>query len=165
MRNFLKPFSFLPAILMMYIIFHFSAEKGVDSSALSYKVSNKIVMEAGEFLDISLTDDQIQHYTGLIHGKVRKAAHFTEYAVLAVYVAFPLYVYGLRGLLLMIVAGSFCLAFAVSDEFHQTFVAGRTPSKKDVLIDGIGILCGIIFVRIVGFTGRMTIFRKKKMKT
>lgn len=32
------------------------------------------------------------------------------------------------------------LAYAVSDEYHQTFVPGRNGSWVDVVIDGVGIL-------------------------
>ena len=39
----LKPLSFLPALLMMYIIFSFSAQPGEVSGNLSYKVSYEIV--------------------------------------------------------------------------------------------------------------------------
>ena len=91
----------------------------------------------------------------------------TEYFALAVAVAFPLYVYGLRGILLMVVAGLFCVAFACGDEYHQSYIAGRSPSKRDVLIDSVGIFFGIILVRIIGWTGRKTIFRpftRKKKK-
>ena len=40
---FLKPLSFLPALLMMYLIFQFSAQTGELSGNLSYEVSYKIV--------------------------------------------------------------------------------------------------------------------------
>ena len=39
----LKPLSFLPAILMMYLIYSFSAQTGEVSGALSYEVSYQIV--------------------------------------------------------------------------------------------------------------------------
>ncbi|MDE6606152.1 MAG: VanZ family protein, partial [Lachnospiraceae bacterium] len=74
-------------------------------------------------------------------------------------VALPLYVYGLRGMLLVLVAGVFCVSFAGLDEYHQSFVAGRSPSKRDVLIDSIGIAAGIVVTRVIGFVGRKTIFR------
>ena len=79
----------------------------------------------------------------------------TEYFILAVCISFPLYVYGLRGFWLFLFAGLFCVAFACTDEFHQSFVAGRGPSKKDVAIDSAGALFGIILVQIFchGFTG------------
>ena len=117
LRFILKPLSFLPAIIMMYVIFNFSAQDGA-----------------------------------------RKLAHFTEYFLLAVSVAFPLYVYGMRGIWLVLFAGAFCVGFAFLDEYHQTFVSGRSPSKRDVFIDGCGSVLGIFVTRIVGFIGRKTIF-------
>lgn len=146
----------------MYMIFSFSGQVGETSSDLSFRVSCKIVSIGNDILGTDLTTDRIEHYASKIHGFVRKLAHMTEYFALAVAVAFPLYVYGLRGILLMLIAGAFCVAFACGDEFHQSFVNGRSPSKRDVLIDSIGIFCGIILVRMVGWTGRMTIFRKKE---
>lgn len=161
MKTLLKPLSFIPALLLMYMIFSFSGQAGDTSSDLSFRVSRKIVSIGNDVLGTNLTEDRIDHYADRINGFVRKLAHVTEYFALAVAVSFPLYVYGLRGILLMLVAGAFCVAFACGDEFHQSFVSGRTPSRRDVLIDSIGIFLGIIVVRMVGWTGRMTIFRSK----
>lgn len=167
-RNLLKPLSFLPAIFLMYLIFSFSAQDGTTSAQLSYKVSYKIVETGGKILGADFEPWEIESLANRFHGPVRKLAHMTEYFALAVSVAFPLYVYGLRGILLMIVAGLFCVGFACADEYHQSLVAGRSPSEKDVAIDSIGIFLGIIFTRIVSWTGRKTIFRplakKKKQR-
>ena len=102
-----------------------------------------------------------------IHGVTRKLAHMTEYFALAIAVSFPLYVYGVHGILLMLLAGMICVGFAAGDEYHQSFISGRSPSVRDVGIDSFGIFWGIILVRIIGWTGRKTIFRprKKKVKT
>ncbi len=159
LRFILKPMSFLPALIVMYMISSFSAQDGVTSSQLSEQVSGGIVSIMNEKLDLGMSEEQVIALSGRIEGYVRKLAHVTEYFVLAVSVAFPLYVYGLRGIPLMIVAGGFCVGFACLDEYHQSFVAGRSPSKRDVLIDSIGVFIGIIVTRIVGWTGRKTIFR------
>lgn len=159
LRFVLKPLSFAPALIVMYMIFRMSAQDGVTSSQLSYKISTKIVVTADKLLQKELSQDRIEHYANRIHYYVRKLGHVTEYFILAVSVAFPLYVYGVRGFSLMLVAGLFCVGFAGLDEYHQSFVAGRGPSKRDVAIDSIGIFIGILLVRIVGWTGRMTIFR------
>lgn len=161
-RTFLKPLSFLPAILLMYMIFTFSAQEGDLSASVSYKASCVLVKTADRLFDMGLDDYQISYFATKINGVTRKVAHMTEYFLLAIAVSFPLYVYGLRGILLMILAGGFCIAFACGDEYHQSFVAGRSPSSKDVLIDSIGVFIGIIVVRIVGWTGRMTLFRPIK---
>lgn len=158
LRTLLKPLSFLPAILVMIMIFRFSGQDGADSTALSYKVSKVMVEVADEVLDKNLTDEQIEAYTEKYQYYVRKLAHFTEYFILAVSVALPLYVYGMRGFPLVLFAGAFCIGFACLDEYHQSFVAGRVASKKDVLIDSCGVFFGIVATRIVGFLGRKTIF-------
>ena len=76
----------------------------------------------------------------------------TEYFILAVTVSLPFYVYGLRGIWLMLVAGLICVGFACGDEYHQSFVDGRGPSAKDVGIDSIGVFFGIMTVRICCWT-------------
>jgi len=159
LRFLLKPMSFLPALAVMYMITSFSAQDGVTSSQISGEVSDGIVAVINEKLDLGFSEEQIAEYSAKIEHYVRKLAHVTEYFVLAVSVAFPLYVYGVRGIPLMLVAGIFCVGFACLDEYHQSFVAGRSPSKKDVCIDSVGVFIGIILTRIVGWTGRKTIFR------
>jgi VanZ family protein len=77
---------------------------------------------------------------------------------LAVSIAIPLYVYGLRGILLVLAAGVICVGVASSDEFHQLFVYGRGASVKDVLIDSSGAFVGIYFVRIFGYIARKAFF-------
>ena len=158
MRFILKPLSFAPALLMMYIIFSFSAQDGAASANLSYKVSYKAVSIADRALDLELTDQQVARCIRKIHYYVRKLAHFTEYFLLAVTIAFPLYVYGIRGIWLVITGGILCVGFAALDELHQYFVSGRSCSARDVKIDGCGSLLGIVSVRIVGYIGRKTIF-------
>lgn len=159
LRFVLKPMSFLPALIMMYAIFMFSAQEAGESSRLSYDVGVKVLSIANDTFDRGWSSERIAQMSE--HGQfyIRKAAHFTEYFLLAVSVAFPLYVYGVRGFMLVITAGSFCIAYACLDEYHQSFVAGRSPGKKDVIIDSCGVILGVIITRIVGWTGRMTIFR------
>ncbi|MCI8767662.1 MAG: VanZ family protein [Ruminococcus sp.] len=146
---FLKPLSFLPALAMMYVIYGFSAQDAGASSNLSYQVSYKIVEIGNEILDKGLDETQIADYADQIGYPVRKLAHMTEYFLLAVAVSFPFYVYGLRGFPLMLVAGFICVAFAAGDEYHQSFVAGRGPSVKDVGIDSIGAFFGIMTVQVI----------------
>lgn len=158
----LKPFSFLPAIFMLYVIFQFSAQPGDVSGNLSYRMTHKLLEITNESFETNWSEGEIEIYTEMFHPYVRKLAHVTEYFLLAICVSFPLYVYRLRGIALMILAGGFCVACACLDEYHQSFVAGRGPSKRDVMIDSIGIFMGVILVRIVCFIGRVTVFRERR---
>ena len=159
LRFVLKPLSFVPAIFMMCLIFSFSAQDSNESSQLSYKVGVKVFSVANETLDMEWSQKKIEQLSLRSQFYIRKTAHFTEYFILAITVAFPLYVYGIRGIWLVILAGGFCVAFAGLDEYHQSFVAGRAAQKRDVMIDSCGVLFGVIITRIVCWFGRKTVFR------
>jgi len=78
---------------------------------------------------------------------IRKLGHLIEYAILAVLFWRALRDVtnlGTKMLLLFIAIWFVCGIFAVSDEFHQSFVASRTASPHDVLIDICGALIGIV---------------------
>nr|WP_294529484.1 VanZ family protein [uncultured Blautia sp.] len=143
----LKPLSFLPAILMMYVIYSFSAQTGEVSGQLSYKVSYSIVETKNQLLNENKSSAELAASADAIHFYVRKAGHMTEYFLLAVAISFPLYVYGVRGIWLVILAGIICVGFAGLDEYHQSFVADRGPSVRDVGIDSIGAFIGILVVQ------------------
>ena len=99
LRAFLKPFSFLPAILMMYLIFSFSSQDGTTSGNLSYKVSEIIVESANEAFEMHWSGSEVHYYIERIHYPVRKLAHMTEYFLLAITVAFMYMVYAACGCL------------------------------------------------------------------
>ena len=76
---------------------------------------------------------------------VNVAAHFTEYLVfggllvLAARRTWPALGWGK----LALVAVAFASLYAVTDEFHQSFVPGRTPAVRDVGIDLLGALLAL----------------------
>lgn len=160
----LKPLSFVPALLMMYIIFSFSAQTGEISGNLSYQISYDIVEIKSDILSENKSSDQLAHEADGIHYYVRKAAHMTEYFLLAIAISFPLYVYGVRGIWLMILAGIVCVGFAGLDEYHQSFVDSRTPAVKDVGIDSIGAFIGILLVQAFCWSVLNNPAKKKKTR-
>ena len=79
-----------------------------------------------------------------VHLFVRKAAHVTEYAVLA-----SLIHRALRGVIdgFWFRAGTalvLAFLFAALDEYHQSFVPSRTSSLGDVGLDLAGALLGVL---------------------
>lgn len=74
-----------------------------------------------------------------MHHIIRKCAHFTEYFILSL-----LILRGIRAgrhgarLAWAVLAIVIVAAYASLDEFHQSFVPGRTPAVRDVLIDTSG---------------------------
>ena len=108
----LKPFSFLPAIAMMYLIFSFSSQTGKESGNLSHEISYQIVSAADRILDKNLSEESKNTYADKIELPARKLAHMTEYCILAICISFPLYVYGVRGFWLFLLAGLLSAGFA-----------------------------------------------------
>lgn len=70
---------------------------------------------------------------------LKKTTHAVAYAILT-----WLYMRALRGrwddTVVRVVGIVLAVAYAISDEYHQTFVPGRSGSWVDVAIDGVGIL-------------------------
>ena len=160
----MKPLSFVPALLMMYLIFSFSSQTGAESSSLSNKVTESVLIVADHVLEKGWNDEDIQVRVEKYGFYVRKLAHMTEYCILAITIALPLYVYGLRGFPLLLLAGLICVIFAATDEYHQTMVANRGPSIRDVGIDSIGALLGIMLVRIFSWIALGGDTRRRKRR-
>jgi VanZ family protein len=114
----------MPAILWMAALFILS------TSAFSAANTSKIIepMLRGIFPSASLAT------IALMHSLIRKAAHFTNYAIL-----FWLLI---RGPLEKrpYTALACCVIYAFLDEGHQIFAVGRGPSLYDVALDSSGAL-------------------------
>ena len=81
----------------------------------------------------------------ILHFLLRKAAHLAEYAVLAVLLHGWVRAGRWRhrsagGAFLVVVAAA---AYALTDEFHQVFVPGRTASLYDCALDTLGAGAGL----------------------
>ncbi|MCA9364359.1 MAG: VanZ family protein [Candidatus Moranbacteria bacterium] len=81
----------------------------------------------------------------------RKGAHVFEYFLLTILVLRLAYFYVRRDIVsLVLFSCFFVLLYAMSDEFHQTFVLGREGAVRDVLIDSVGIVLGVcVFLFLV----------------
>ena len=92
-------------------------------------------------------DGKIEKASGLLNAPLRKIVHASVYFVLAIVIIFVTnyLFYNKRYLLSSIITIVLIILLASFDEFHQTFVDGRTGSVKDVLIDTAGGMVGILF--------------------
>lgn len=129
--------------LWMGVIFWFSAQPAVESSKMSHSIGKVI----GEVLvpDFkALSSEEQEAIAEKIDYPVRKTAHAMEYAVLGgllvlMYGSYE--IIGKKGMAYGILTG---VAYAMTDEIHQLFVAGRSCQMTDVLIDSAGVIFGSI---------------------
>ena len=133
--------SLIAVVAVAAMIFLFSAQEGDDSARLSEGVTewvlNALVPGYAQFT-VAQKLSWLER-AGLV---VRKLAHFSEFALLAVTLSVHLH-YRMRGYG-RIIPTSWLIAtlYAGTDELHQMFVGGRGPALRDVAIDSAGALVG-----------------------
>ena len=137
------PKAWFPAAAWMVVIFLMSAAPGNISGEQSGLIVRMILAVHGVFFgDTPIAPETID----LIHTFVRKAAHMSEYAVLAL-----LYLYALcknEAKRPMRTALLLCALYAATDEIHEAFVPDRGPSPIDVMIDTAGAAVGLALHRL-----------------
>ena len=118
-----------PAILWAIVI------SGFSTGAFTSENTSRIIIPVLHFLFPHASPATLE----FVHHIIRKCAHFTEYFIFSLLV-----LRGIRAgqksthlrwalMTILIVAG-----YAALDEFHQSFVPGRTAAVGDVLIDTTG---------------------------
>ncbi len=73
------------------------------------------------------------------------AGHFTVYAVLAGLTWWVLGGFALTSRKRVLIAFGVAILYGITDEWHQSFVPGRTPDIWDLVVDAIGATIGIAF--------------------
>jgi VanZ family protein len=122
-----------------------------SSDAKSYQHSSRFVEPLLHWLFPRMSQAHIE----AIHHFIRKCAHLTEYAVLAMFLWRALrqpvknesrpWNWPAARLTLLLV-----MLYAATDEFHQSFVPGRTSLVSDVLIDTAGGTIALFALWIFG---------------
>ena len=83
---------------------------------------------------------QFRHFWAVAWFAVVKGWHFTEFFILTLLCARVLrWWYGAQSQNTIALAMFFSIAYAATDEWHQTFVPDRFGTFQDVLIDGLGV--------------------------
>ncbi len=124
-----KLIKWLFLIIWMIIIFLFSHQ------AHSGNLTHNVIQDILPFPENTINT---------INFLIRKLAHLSEYFILAILIISLLKEYKHPPKNIIIISIIFCFIYAASDEFHQSFIAGRTSTFKDVIIDTTGSLVAII---------------------
>ena len=131
-------------IALMAVIFSFSAQPAAESSAASSPFVDLYMRLFHPEADSLSPEEQfvLRESASFI---VRKTAHFSIYALLgllsAAAVTATVSDAGLRRIWLPFLIGAL---YAVSDEFHQFFIPGRSCEVRDMAVDSAGVLLGVL---------------------
>jgi hypothetical protein len=88
----------------------------------------------------SVPSEEMPHF-GWVDFFIKKLGHLTGYAMLSLAFALGL---GIQKERVTWIAWLLAVAYAITDEFHQSFVPGRNASPVDVGIDALGAFIGLI---------------------
>ncbi|AGE23811.1 putative phosphotransbutyrylase [Geobacillus sp. GHH01] len=132
MRAFLS--RWLPVILWCLVIYSFS-----ESSWFTGANTAHVLQMILSYLPFGGGDEEGPSWLNFV---IRKAAHLTEFGILAALVwrALAPKRFAYAG------AWLFATVYAATDEWHQSFEPGRTATPKDVAIDSCGALLALLIV-------------------
>lgn len=143
--------------LWMLVIFWFSHQPANSSQSMS----NSII----EMMDRILHTNIVAQGGWLfdtLNFIVRKAAHMSEYAFLAILLILYLRECDYPHVFLI---GIITVAlYAASDEFHQLFIMGRSGQLTDVLIDTCGGIIGMVLMQCFLWIRQRYKVKKQRMK-
>jgi VanZ family protein len=124
--------------LIVWLAFIFFASTGEFSADNTSRIIGPLL----RWLFPGISDENL----AFAHFLTRKAAHFTEYAILA-YLAARAFTTSSNQTLhrrWFLIVLALVVLYALSDEYHQSFVASRTASIYDSLIDMSGGLTALL---------------------
>lgn len=125
-------------IIWMMLIFYMSHQPAIISSTQS----NKVIHTIKKVTKNEEIKNKINSFV------VRKGAHIFLFFILGILLFKS--VYSCDNLLKSIFLALFLsFLYACSDEYHQTFVVGRSGEFKDVLIDYSGSFIGVFIVSLI----------------
>lgn len=122
------------AIGWVAVLFYFSGQTGMESGALSAKLT-RFVMRLLPGLNVS---------AATLEMILRKLAHFGIFAVEGLLLGLAMMETARDTGVGFVLTGMLCTMVAAANEFHQSLVDGRNSSGVDVWIDSAGALCGVL---------------------
>lgn len=150
------------SISIMVLIFLFSCQNAGESGSLSDSIGRFL---AGVFVAGYTTMSQVdqQSWVDMLSFPIRKTAHASEYACLALSLTWscwelgklktdaslPKRAFEKRFLRICLAAFSLTVIYACTDELHQLFVDGRSGQVSDVMVDASGAALACLLVYLV----------------
>ena len=137
---------FAVLVFCMALIFHFSNQRAAESAEISGSFSYRIVSGVRNVLSADWEEETVEAAAVWLEHPLRKAAHMTEYAVLAWICLGNCMQYLLLRKKRYVWAWLAASCYAATDEFHQLFIEGRSGEIRDVAIDSMGALLGLLLL-------------------
>lgn len=151
-KTFLKYALWLPPALWYRLIWGFSAQSAAVSGDMSDRLLYRFLLAFSPAFAASGEGERLQAVE-LLSFLERKTAHMFLYFTLALLLLAVLFLWTGRERALP-AAFFLCAAAAALDEYHQTFVPGRSGEIRDVLVDLGGVLAALALAALLALWRR-----------
>ena len=142
-------FSWAALLFWGIIIFLLSQQSADNSNELSKELTEKIIKIIDNIIGLEADSVSSINRVEQTNNITRKCAHFGMYFILGILAinAFMRTRFILNKAFFF--SAILCLIYAISDEFHQKFIPGRSGEIRDMLIDTIGAIIGIGLIWLI----------------
>ena len=145
--NIIRGILIILLLIIFSTIFGFSNQNREKSSSLSRRVTEAIV-EINPLTN-KLSIEEKEKVVEDMHTVIRKLAHFFVYMVVGILLMLLCKTYEMkeikRWIISIIVGGT----YAMTDEFHQLFIQGRSGQFSDVILDTSGVFVGALIIYLI----------------
>ena len=146
-------FALFLVITWMGIIFFYSNMESHQSTMESESIVVKIITKIDQIThanEETIKYHQSQDFISKANHFFRKLCHASIYLALSILVFNVLLLIIKRNLIIYnVLCLLICFLYACTDEYHQTFVPGRSGQFSDILIDMSGVLMGCIMLSLI----------------
>ncbi|BFT70449.1 VanZ family protein [Paenibacillus sp. P36] len=144
----------IAAVLWMAFIFFKSGQTYQQQTLrplLESKLSGSHLLNYSPHLAFTYDGQKLswQDPAGVIEFFIRKAGHVSEFALLTLLWILALLAKRVQVNMALLTSFIISILYAVTDEWHQTFIEGRTGHAIDVVVDSIGALLAVFLVLAV----------------
>ena len=143
----------LRCILVLFLfctfgmIFNFSNQDSEKSGSASQKVTEAITKDIKSIQ--KLNKNEKAKVIDKIEDVIRKIAHFLLYGLVGFLLMSLLITYNINEKNKIISTVTIGAIYAISDEFHQSFIPGRSGQASDVFLDTLGTTVGGLLILLI----------------
>lgn len=156
---FMKKIFIILCIFWMGFIAYNTSQTGESSNNTSVSITKGIINKTQAVINNNVNNNNNNDNSSIIRNDddfikklniyIRKFAHGFEFLVLALLIFLTLKSFNIKSRECIIYTLFIVLLYAVIDEYRQLYIPGRNSSVRDIVIDFIGGIVGVIILQFI----------------
>ncbi len=145
--KFKKIITLIFILIWMISVFCLSNQTSNSSGKLSEGITEKII-KCFHITD-NMSKESSEQFLENADKVIRKLAHYSLYTLGGILILLHINLYKMKINKKIIISWLIGTTYAVTDEIHQLFILGRSGEIRDMYIDSLGVITGIIIILII----------------